>query len=159
MTLPDDHLHRLKYLARVVGKEARRLQETDQRLFTTPYTPDRARVLDDNPDEADRVEAFVSRFGRLQDTLGDKLLPAFLVALGERVGAAIDNLDRAERLGYVESADTWMSARKLSNQMVHEYVEDPVVLANALQTGHDWVGMLTETAERMVREMERRGWV
>jgi hypothetical protein len=27
----------------------------------------------------------------------------------------------------------------LRNQMVHEYVEDPVVLSSALQTGHDFV--------------------
>ena len=59
-------------------------------------TPVRAGALADNVDETERVEAFVSRFGRLQDTLGDKLLPLYLQALGERRGATIDNLDRAE---------------------------------------------------------------
>ncbi|WP_018716289.1 hypothetical protein [Arhodomonas aquaeolei] len=51
------------------------------------------------------MEAFVSRFAHLQDTLGDKLLPAYLAALGERKGALLDNLDRAERLELVPSAD------------------------------------------------------
>ena len=51
------------------------------------------------------MEAFVGRFGRLQDTLGDKLLPAYLAAEGEFPGTALDNLDRAERLGLLPSAD------------------------------------------------------
>jgi hypothetical protein len=35
----------------------------------------------------------VERFSRLQDTIADKLLPLFLVALGEKTGAVKDNLD------------------------------------------------------------------
>ena len=40
-----------------------------------------------------KVEAFVSRFCRLQDTLGDKLLPALLKALGEPDRALLINLE------------------------------------------------------------------
>jgi len=32
---------------------------------------------------AERVDALVSRFGRLQDTVGDKLLPRYLDAVGK----------------------------------------------------------------------------
>ncbi len=52
-----------------------------------------------------------------------------------------------------------MSARKLRNQMVHEYVEDPEILANPLQMGHQRVEMLTEVADRMAGEMGKRVWV
>ncbi|MEK8088976.1 hypothetical protein [Thermithiobacillus plumbiphilus] len=90
---------RLQFLTRVVRKECQHLASTDQRLFAEPFTLERAQQLETNPDLAERVEAFVSRFARLQDTLGDKLLPVLLTALGETPGAAIDNLDRAERLG------------------------------------------------------------
>jgi len=37
-----------------------------------------AQDLENNIELAERVEAFVARFGRLQDTLGDKLLPTLL---------------------------------------------------------------------------------
>ncbi|MDP2110928.1 MAG: hypothetical protein Q8J94_08850 [Thiobacillus sp.] len=94
----------------------------------------------------------------MQDTIGDKLLPVLLVALGETPAAAIDNLDRAERLGLIVSVDEWMTLRKLRNQMVHEYVEDLVVLASALQTGHDFVPVLTSAAHKLIAEIERRGW-
>lgn len=79
-------------------------------------------------------------------------------ALGERGFALIDNLDRAERLGLIASADDWMAIRNLRNQMVHEYVEDPVILSNALQSGHAFVPTLIGAADKMVAEIERRGW-
>lgn len=95
----------------------------------------------------------------MQDTLGDKLLPLLLRALGEKTGAAIDNLDRAERLGLLNSADEWMTMRKVRNLMVHEYIEDLDVLTSALQTGHAFVPVLLATANAVVAEAEQRGWV
>ena len=82
---------------------------------------------------AERLDAFVARFGRLQDTVGDKLLPSLLMALAEPVGPAIDNLDKAEKFGWIESTEDWMEMRRLRNQMVHEYIEDVAVLASALR--------------------------
>ena len=46
-------------------------------------------------------DVFVARFGSLQDTLADKLLPELLGWLGESMGPAIDNVARAERLGWI----------------------------------------------------------
>jgi hypothetical protein len=149
---------RLKFLARVVRKECRHLITTDQRLFSVSFTIEQAKKLEENIELAERVEAFVGRFGRLQDTVGDKLLPLLLMALGEKSAAAIDNLDRAERLELLSSADEWMTMRNLRNQMVHEYVEDLVVLTSALQTGHGFVPVLVATANKMIAEVESRGW-
>lgn len=159
MTLEPAIALRLGFLVRVLRKEAQHLLVTDGRLFKEAFTPARALLLADDPDLAERVEAFVGRFSRLQDTLGDKFLPLLLSALGERPGAAIDNLDRAERLGFIASADEWMTMRKLRNQMVHEYVEDPAVLASALQSGHAYVPLLVAAADRMISEIERRSWI
>lgn len=152
-------LARLQFLARVVDKETRHLTLTSRRLFTVPFTPDRVAEFETTPELAERVDAFVSRFGRLQDNLGDKLLPILLRALGEKTGAVIDNLDRAERLGLIPSADQWTEIRKLRNQMVHDYVEDPRVLADALEAAHSFVSVLTDVASRTRRELDRRGWL
>ena len=155
----SDPKPRLAFLTRVVRKECRHLLTTDQRLFDQPFSAERAETLEADPDLAERVEAFVGRFGRLQDTVGDKLLPALLAALGETPGPAIDNLDRAERLGWVDSAETWMAMRKLRNQMVYEYVEDPALLSSALETTHGYVPRLIAIAERLASEAQGRGWV
>jgi hypothetical protein len=159
VTAQPADIERLRFLARVAGKEARHLAATTERLFQLPFTPARVAELERNPDLAERVDAFVSRFGRLQDTLGDKLLPLLLMALGEQAGAAIDNLDRAERLGLIPSADQWMTLRRLRNRMIHEYVEDPAILADALETAHGFVAVLTDANGRMQEELRRRGRV
>lgn len=150
---------RLHFLARVVQRGCRHLQTTDQRLFKIPFTPERAQRLAEDAELAERVDAFVSRFGRLQDTLGDKLLPALLQALGEQTGPAVDNLDRAERLGWLGSSDDRAAVRRLRNQMTHEYIEDPAILASALQAGHEHVPMLVHTTTAMRAEIKKRGWV
>lgn len=78
MNLPFATLERLQFLDHVVTREASYLHQTDERLFIASFTPALVARLGDHPDIAERVEAFVGRFGRLQDTLGDKLLPTLL---------------------------------------------------------------------------------
>ena len=150
-------LQRLRQLTLLVNKELAHLQVTDARLFAAPFTEQRARQLDQDIDLAERVEAFVSRFGRLQDTLGDKLLPAYLAAHGERPATFVENLDRAERLGLIKDAQAWLDMRRLRNQMVHEYVEDPLVLASALNAAHTFVPELAAVAERLKMHSEPSG--
>jgi hypothetical protein len=159
MTVEPRVALRLQFLARVVRKECQHLITTDQRLFGELFTLEQAIKLEENNELAERVEAFVGRFGRLQDTVGDKLLPLLLAALGEKSSSNIDNLDRAERLGLLNSADEWIIMRNLRNQMVHEYVEDPVVLTSALQSGHAFVLALVTAANTMLADIERRGWI
>lgn len=146
---------RLEFLSRVTDKECNHLLDTDARLFGVPFTVDVAHTIAADPLLAERLDAFVSRFGRLQDTVGDKLLPALLAALAETPGAAIDNLDKAEKLGLIESVESWIEMRRLRNQMVHEYIEDLVVLASALRAGHSFVPALVAAARRCVTETLR----
>lgn len=155
MKLAPAHAARLAFLARVTHKECTHLLDTDRRLFGNLFTIDEARKIETDPILAERLDAFVSRFGRLQDTVGDKLLPALLNALAEKPGAAIENLDRAERLGWIASADDWLAMRKLRNQMVHEYIEDLAVLSSALRGGHAFVPALVTSARRCAAEAER----
>lgn len=158
MMLDTKKILRFQFLLRVVRKECQHLATTDSRLFEGVFSLEQVQLLETDPDLAERVEAFVGRFGRLQDTVGDKLLPQLLAALGEKIASVMDNLDRAERLGLIKSADEWMTMRNLRNQMIHEYVEDPVLLANALQTGHSFVPELIDAAGKMIAEIEQRGW-
>jgi hypothetical protein len=153
--MPDALAARLDFLSRVTAKECKHLLDTDGRLFGDLFTIEMAQKIEADPLLAERLDAFVSRFGRLQDTVGDKLLPALLLALAETPGAAIDNLDKAEKLGLIDSADAWLEMRKLRNQMVHEYIEDMAVLSSALRSGHAFVPALVEAAWRCAVEAER----
>jgi hypothetical protein len=143
---PDE---RLRFLVETVLAEAELLRGTDERLFGLAMTPARVETLKSDPALAERVDAFVARFGRLQDTLGDKLLPRLLQWLAEPVGPAIDNLARAERLGWITSGDAWIEARQLRNFMIHEYVRDAERLSSALNHGHAAVPLLIDAAKAM----------
>ena len=156
MRLDASVVARLQFLCRVVERESRYLQQTDARLFGELALAQTLKQLDIDPLLAERLDAFVSRFGRLQDTVTDKLLPALLQAMAEPRGAALENLDRAEKLGWLDSADQWLEMRKLRNQMVHEYIEDRVVLTDALQAGHAFVPMMLAVASRLIEKTQQR---
>lgn len=55
--------------------------------------------------------SYAKNAGILRVPISDKLLPSLLVLLGERPSAAIGNLDRAERLGFIKSTDNLMPMR------------------------------------------------
>lgn len=153
----ENETARLLFLARVVRKESEHLSDTASRLFNgQPVTNTRVAEWIQDPLTAERLDAFVARFGRLQDTVGDKLLPRLLTLLGESTGPAIDNLDKAERFSWIDSADDWIAHRKLRNQMIHEYIEDESVLADALEAARLWVAPMVAIANRLANIVEDR---
>lgn len=84
-------------------------------------------------DEVRTLDQLVFRFGRLQDAIGTRLLPALLQLTQEWRDNEpfIDKLNRAEKLGMLPSAEQWQLLRELRNQTAHEYPAQPeLVLAN-----------------------------
>ncbi|WP_245539038.1 hypothetical protein [Thioflavicoccus mobilis] len=99
---------------------------------------------------AERLDAFVVRFGRMQDTIGDKLIPELRRQMLETPGSALDNLNRMERLGLLPSLLDWVEARNLRNRLIHEYLRDAEDFAGALTRARDLVPLLIETYNRIV---------
>lgn len=148
IALEEGLRQRLARLLEIASAERHYLLRSDQRLFHPPPTLELLAQLPDQDQLAETVDAFVARFGRYQDTLGDKLLPAFLRAMGETPGTVLENLDRAEKLGLLDSADHWMTARRIRNRMIHEYVSDPGELLQALHAAHDFIPLLVQMHQR-----------
>jgi hypothetical protein len=159
VTLPAGDLERLRTLARIVERETARLLETESRLLAPGIDAQRLAALAVDPAGSERIEAFAARFGRLQDTLGGRLLPALLGALGEPVRTALDNLDRAERLGWIGDVARWQSLRQLRNRLVHEYVDSTSELVAALLEAQQALPVLTDAARAMLDEMAKRDWL
>jgi len=147
---------RLLFLADVVQAEAKHLLATDAALFAKSITTQDLNNIGDNLALTERIDAFAARFGRLQDTLGDKLMPALFNFLLEKVGPVIDNLNRAEKLGWLESAQAWQDIRGMRNRLIHEYIVDMQVLAEALNDAHVAVPLLVQAMHNMVREVKAR---
>jgi hypothetical protein len=68
------------------------------------------------------LDQLLFRFTKLQDALGQRLVPATLAALSEpfEEWSMIDRLNRLEKLGYLE-VDAWLRWRKIRNRLAHEY--------------------------------------
>ena len=76
-------------------------------------------------------------------------MPAILRGSLEKTGSQLDNFLRAEKLGWIESTQTWIEMRELRNRLVHEYIESPSDLLSALQQALKCVNILIETQSRM----------
>ncbi|WP_297449470.1 hypothetical protein [Ferrovum sp.] len=89
--------------------------------------------LEDDLLKKERVSAFCSRFGKLQDYFSDKLLKTWVEAVGENVGTAIENFSVAERAGILTiRSEEILGLRKLRNDLIHEYIEDQDLFAEKL---------------------------
>jgi len=155
----QDKWERLGFLCRVVKKEIQHLQYSAEKVFKGDFNEERARQIANDEEFAEQVEAFTSRFCRLQDTIGDKLLPAWLDMLGEKKGVVIDNLDKAERIGVLPSVEQWLELRQIRNQMIHEYIEDLAILADALQTAYQHLGFIVNVAESIITDLRNRAMI
>ncbi len=137
---------RLAQLLTLAGKEAEHLVAVRKRLFgdLTVQGIDADWLTNTlaTPEGIDRLESFGAKFSRLQDTMMDKLLPHYLRTVGERIGTVIDNLNRAEQLGLVKQVDDWIAMRRLRNRLVHEYIDEPQVMVEALRSTYDFVDQL-----------------
>ena len=149
MTTAQDSQFVVGQLIRVTAKEARYLERTADRLRARNIDLSWVESLENSDEHSEMLDAFVSRYGRLQDTLGDKLLPAMLRAGLEKAGSQLDNLLRAEKLGWIESTQVWIELRELRNRLVHEYMESADDLLDALHQALQGVHVLTETQVRM----------
>ncbi|CCE24373.1 hypothetical protein [Methylomicrobium alcaliphilum] len=87
------------------------------------------------------------------------MIPLVLVIEEETLGTALDNLGRAERLGWLPSVADWSEARGLRNRMVHEYMTDPEEFRLALARGRDLVPMLLETATNTLSFLKSKNYI
>lgn len=138
----------------LVEREAKHLQYTHEKLVTKGINLEWVTSLANNPDEAELVDAFVARFGRLQDTLGEKLIPRFAALLGENTKSFIDTLLFAERQGWLDNGDEFIAARRLRNRLVHEYMIDPEQFLEALQKSSEATLELLAVVNRIRHQLD-----
>ena len=67
-----------KQLIQITSKEARYLLRTAARLDAQRIDISWVKSLDENDEDSEMLDAFVSRYSRLQDTLGDTT--AYIIA-------------------------------------------------------------------------------
>ncbi|MDD5034914.1 MAG: hypothetical protein PHE55_09165, partial [Methylococcaceae bacterium] len=110
--------------------------------------------------KADRrlLDQFAYRYTRLQDDMGARLIPSVLRALGEEVAAmpALDRFIRLEQLGWLPSADEWMSLRQIRNQFAHDYPDTPEERFERLQAAMRAAWRMMDILQQINRILQQR---
>ena len=140
-------------------KEVAQLRYSHSTLFTQPIDIHWVEQLAKNQAMAEKVEAFVSRFGRLQDHIGEKLVPRFAALLGETPKSMIDTMEYAEKMQWIQSAEDFFSARRLRNLLVHEYMSDAALFLESLLTAKEATDMLLSLVHAVDIEAQSMGLV
>jgi len=149
LTYLPEHAENAGLALDLAKREAAHLAYTHRTLFAQKIDLDWVRNLAQRDDLAEKIDAFVSRFGRLQDHIGDKLIPRFVALLGSTPTSLLDNLAYAERAGWLESTESFISARKLRNLLVHEYMSEAQLFLEALQAAEEAAHMLMNIVVRI----------
>lgn len=76
-----------------------------------------------SPVELALIDQLIYRFSKLQDIMGSRLFRQILDMLGEDVSGIpfIDILNKLEKLGLIDYAETWINLRQTRNSISHEY--------------------------------------
>ncbi|TXK94652.1 hypothetical protein BMR07_09630 [Methylococcaceae bacterium CS1] len=154
-SLEQDRWFIVKQLLLLTEKEVKHLRMTSDRIKALDPNLQWIETLENNIEYSEMLDAFVSRFGRLQDTLGDELLPAILRVSLEPTGSQLDNLLRAEKIGWIKSSEQWVEIRTLRNRLVHEYMDSAENLLQALNTALESVNVLISTQKRFAQYTEQ----
>lgn len=96
-------------------------------------------------EEMDAFEALSSRFARASDILIQQMLRTISLIELEPDGSVLDRINRAEKQGFIHSAQDLKNIREIRNAIVHEYQQDDII-----QLFHDileYTPTLLETIE------------
>ena len=115
-----------------------------------PYFPlDEEKYLNLNSEAVMRLDQFIFRFSKLQDVIGAKIFRYVLAWLSMR-----DVLDRLERLGVIDSVESWVYMRELRNTIAHDY---PLNTQEVVLSLNELVGS-TETLKVVYERLRGRFW-
>ena len=138
-------------------REATHLAYTHRTLFAQPIDIQWVQALAQREDLAEKIDAFVSRFGRLQDHIGEKLIPRFAALLGGTPKSLLDNLAYAEKAEWIDNAEWFIDARKLRNLLVHEYMAEAELFLESLQAADEATRMLMDVVARLKQQADTLG--
>lgn len=102
----------------------------------------------------DKLDLYLSRFGKLQDFIVGKLFRALARASLEDISqdvSALDTLNRMAKFGVIDDIDPWLTARLLRNAFAHEYLSDDTEIANNVNQAWQLYGLLNDALTRSRR--------
>ncbi len=77
-------------------------------------------------EEQESFDSLTSKFNRSSDIFTQKVLRSAWMLLHEPFEPFIDRMNKAEKMGLIQSADQLIEIRDLRNQIAHEYIPEAI---------------------------------
>ncbi|MBM3198358.1 MAG: hypothetical protein FJZ58_03780 [Chlamydiae bacterium] len=133
---------------------AKRLQVALSHVLTfSPLTG--ASFLSLRDDQLGFIEFMISRFTKLQDTIGTKIFPALIEILeaNPERQSFLDTLHKLEKWHFLPSVSMWNNLRELRNYLTHDYPDQPELMAEyinrATQASSELLAYWTSLKEKI----------
>ncbi|MCU7837466.1 MAG: hypothetical protein KZQ83_19770 [gamma proteobacterium symbiont of Taylorina sp.] len=81
-----------------------------------------------DPDQLEIFESLTSRFARLSDIITQKIFRLIDKIDLDDDGSVRDRINRAEKKGLIDNAETFIFIRELRNRIAHEYIPEAIQL-------------------------------
>lgn len=117
---------------------------------------DETTVIKMRADDLAWTELLLSRFGKLQDFIGAKIIDAFFEINFENTSnlTILDKVHRLEKLEILE-AQTWKDMRETRNHIAHEYPDQPELTARYLNQIYELAPMLLTILDNIKNYVEK----
>jgi hypothetical protein len=157
VTYLPEHAENAQLALVLAKKEMAHLAYTHSTLFSQTINLQWVKSLAEREDLSEKIDAFVGRFSRLQDHIGEKLIPRFSALLGESSKSLLDVLSYAEKMNWIVNAESFIGARKLRNLLVHEYMIDPELFLESLHSADEATKLLMTVVNNIAQHAEAIG--
>ncbi len=104
------------------------------------------------------IDAFIFRFIKLQDFMGDKLFKEVLKAVGDYKDnmSLIDILDKLEKLEIIKNADHWINYRAIRNKLTHEYPDNQEEVIEGINLAIVYFEEINQILNGVMRYIEQK---
>lgn len=115
-------------------------------------------ILDLSDQELLLIELLVSRFAKLQDFIGNKIINEFLRSTQDYTDnlTMLDKLNKLERIEIIETVDIWEEMREVRNHITHEYPDEPALTAKYLNQIFDLTPKLLDIFNRIKTRIDSK---
>lgn len=98
------------------------------------------------------IDAFIFRYIKLQDFMGDKLFRELLRKIGEYKDSMslIDVLDKLEKLEIIPNADKWIDFRNIRNKLTHEYPDNEEEIIEDIKLSLEFFKEIDDILNRII---------
>ncbi len=112
----------LKEMLQTVNLHLKRASATYEDIKSINFQND----VFENDEDVKTIDAFIYRFVKLQDYMGDKLFKELLRSLMDYKDnmSMLDILSKLEKLEIIPSEDRWLDYREVRNKLTHEYPDN-----------------------------------